>query len=77
MKLRKKTPVETLLPLIADIGPTLHLASQSLTKDEGREIMQRICELIASIVKWTSSLEQQSAGGNDSQSSLQGVNVSH
>ena len=59
LKLRKKTPLNTVQPLLADIGTTLKLSIPSLTKDQGLEVMQRISELVKSVVGWARALEHQ------------------
>jgi hypothetical protein len=58
LKLRKKSPADTVRPLIEDLGPTLQIASSHLDKTHGQEIMQKICDLISSVINWTNSQDQ-------------------
>ncbi|KAJ7053285.1 hypothetical protein C8F01DRAFT_552006 [Mycena amicta] len=52
LKLRKKSPSETLKPLLSQLGRTIHLAGPQLTRDQGREVLSGLCQLSGNAFVW-------------------------
>ncbi|KAF7300568.1 hypothetical protein HMN09_00941700 [Mycena chlorophos] len=52
LKLRKKSPSETLAPLLAQLARTLHLAGPNLSREHGRQALSGVCELVKNAFTW-------------------------
>ncbi|KAF7328900.1 hypothetical protein MVEN_02519700 [Mycena venus] len=52
LKLRKKSPSETVRPLLSQLQSTIHLAGSRLRRDQGREIISTVSKLSLHILSW-------------------------
>lgn len=59
LKLRKKSPSETIQPLLPQIESTIQLAGSRLTRSQGCEIISGVSNLSLSVLSWATSLSQE------------------
>ena len=56
MKLRRKTASETLKPLFEELERIIDLASQKITRDEGRSILVSVTRLAQAAGTWAEDM---------------------
>ncbi|KAJ7752460.1 hypothetical protein DFH07DRAFT_521920 [Mycena maculata] len=61
LKLRKKSPSETIRPLLSQLESTIQLASSRLSRDQGREIISDLARLSLNVVSWAQCLNIEDA----------------
>ncbi|KAJ7727745.1 hypothetical protein B0H16DRAFT_249781 [Mycena metata] len=59
LKLRKKSPSETIQPLLPQIESTIQLAGSRLTRSQGCEIISSVSNLSLSVLSWATGLDQE------------------
>ncbi|KAJ7151235.1 hypothetical protein C8R46DRAFT_914450 [Mycena filopes] len=59
LKLRKKTPSETIRPLLPQIQSAMQLAGSRLSRSQGCEIITGVSQLSRTVVSWATDLNQQ------------------
>ncbi|KAJ7135891.1 hypothetical protein C8R44DRAFT_389978 [Mycena epipterygia] len=59
LKLRKKSPSETIRPLIPQLESTINLAGPRLSRDQGREIISNASHLSLNVLSWTTNLNSE------------------
>ncbi|KAF7289832.1 hypothetical protein MIND_01357500 [Mycena indigotica] len=52
LKLRRKAPSETLTPLLSQLERTIHLASAQLSRDQGRQLLLGLAQLLHTAFHW-------------------------
>ncbi|KAJ7262659.1 hypothetical protein B0H12DRAFT_1103986 [Mycena haematopus] len=55
LKLQKRSPSDTIRPLLSQIQLTIRLAGSRLRRDQGREIIKSISQLSLNVFSWASS----------------------
>jgi hypothetical protein len=61
LKLRKKSPSDTLRPLLSQLESTISLAGSHLTRDQGREIISNVSQLSLNALSWAVGLQSEDA----------------
>ncbi|KAJ7509443.1 hypothetical protein B0H11DRAFT_1702278, partial [Mycena galericulata] len=56
LKLRKKSPSETIRPLFSQLERPIQLASSRLSRDQGREIISSVSQLALNVASWATGL---------------------
>ncbi|KAJ6571633.1 hypothetical protein B0H19DRAFT_663396 [Mycena capillaripes] len=59
LKLRKKSPSETIGPLLLQIESAIHLAGSRLSRDQGREIISSVSQLSSNVLSWATGLNSE------------------
>jgi hypothetical protein len=56
LKLHKRSPSETIRPLLSQLESTIHLAGSRLRRDQGRGIITSVSQLSLNVLSWETGL---------------------
>ncbi|KAJ6590716.1 hypothetical protein DFH09DRAFT_1140109 [Mycena vulgaris] len=59
LKLRKKSPSETVRPLLSQLESAVNLAGSRLSRDQGRELIRTVSQLLLNTLSWAQGLNSE------------------
>ncbi|KAJ7152650.1 hypothetical protein C8R43DRAFT_1127108 [Mycena crocata] len=59
LKLRKKSPSETIQSLLPQLDSAIHLAGPRLSRDQGRQVISNVSQLALNVLSWAKDLNSE------------------